>query len=82
VQKTGEPVGRMTQFLGWYLAAVLAAYSLSASWALGIASDRVVAAERQVAQLSADVEDTRARLGALVMAERCARSVDLCASEL
>jgi hypothetical protein len=71
----------MMRFLGWYLAAVLAAYSVSASWSLGMASDRVVAAEREIAQLSAEVEGTRARLTAQVTAERCARSVDLCASD-
>jgi hypothetical protein len=71
----------MTRFLGWYLAAVLAAYSVSTSWALGMASDRVAAAEQQIAQLSAEAEGTRARLSALIRAERCAKTVDLCASD-
>jgi hypothetical protein len=68
----------MTRFLGWYLAAVLAAYSLSVSWALGMASDRVAATERQAAQLSADLDDARSSLSAVVMRERCATTPDSC----
>ena len=48
--------GHMMRFLGWYIAALLAAYSLSASWSLGLASSRVSVVEHEAARLSAELE--------------------------
>ena len=59
----------MTRFLGWYLAVVLAAYGLSASWALGIAAERVATTEAQLAQIASDLQDMRAER--VVQSDRC-----------
>jgi hypothetical protein len=69
---------RMTRFLGWYLAAVLAAYSLSTSWSLGTAGARVAQVEQQAAQLAAELDDTRSRLNILDQRERCATEPESC----
>ena len=63
--------------LGWYVAAVLAAYALSASRSLGLAAQRVAAAEQQAVQLSADLNSTRAQLAVLDERLHC-RGADDC----
>jgi hypothetical protein len=68
------------RFLGWYLAVVLAAYALSTSWSLGLAGQRMAAAEQHVEQLSADLDSTRAKLAVLDLRQRCAASSDECMS--
>jgi hypothetical protein len=70
----------MTRFLGWYLAAVLAAYSLSASWSLGLASDRIAAIERQEAQLSADLETARSSAHISYSSDTCRDYPHACAT--
>ena len=68
----------MTQFLGWYLAAVLAAYSFSASWSLGSAGERLTEIQQQATQLSDDLDLARARLSVLEGHERCSMSPHSC----
>ena len=57
---------------------VLAAYSLSASWALGMAGERAAAYEQEAAQLSAELDATRARLTVMIRRQDCDRTPESC----
>jgi hypothetical protein len=66
------------RFFGWYVAAVLAAYALSASWSLGQAAARVVVVEEHAAQLSTELSAAKARLRDIDVRERCTTRDDDC----
>jgi hypothetical protein len=68
----------MTRFLGWYLAAILAAYSISASWALGSAGERLTEVQQQATQLSDDLDLARTRLNVLEGHQHCVTSPQSC----
>ena len=70
----------MIRFLGWYIAAVLAAYSLSASWSLGIAAERIASIERHEAQLSADLESAQSAAHVSYASQQCRAFPHACAT--
>ena len=57
--------------LGWYLAGLLAAYSLATSWSLGVAAERVAAIEQRDVQLAAELDATRSRVALADQTELC-----------
>ena len=76
----GVLVAYLMRFFGWYLAAVLAAYALSASWSLGLTSARLSAAEQEAARLSDDLDAARAKLIIFDQRQKCAYVPDDCLS--
>ena len=69
----------MTRFLGWYLAIVLAAYSISASWSLGSAGERLTQVQQQATQLADDLDVAQTRLSVLEAHQLCITSPQSCA---
>jgi hypothetical protein len=68
----------MMRFLGWYLAVILAAYAVSASWSLGTAGERLRASEQQAAQLSAELDTTNETVISLQQQAYCAGAPEVC----
>jgi len=68
----------MMRFLPWYVAAVLAAYAVSASWSLGMASEQVATEQQKVQELSALLEQSRPLSSALAQGSRCAGVAENC----
>jgi len=71
----------VTRFLGWYLAAILAAYSISASWSLGSAGERLTEVQHQAIQLADDLDVAQARLSVLEGHQRCLTSPQSCSQQ-
>jgi hypothetical protein len=68
----------MTRFLGWYLAVILLAYALSASWSLGTAGEQLRASEEQTAQLSAELDTANEDVISLQQQSYCASAPEVC----
>jgi hypothetical protein len=68
----------MVRFFIWYVAGVLLFYAITASWSLGRASQVVSADQQEIAYLSSQLSETRARFAARYQRDECMRAPDAC----
>lgn len=71
----------MTRFLGWYVAAILAAYALSASWSLGAAGAQLTATEARAEQLSVELDVANEHVISLEQQTYCDDTPEACSPE-
>ena len=66
---------------GWYIAVVVSAYAISASWSLGMASQQLSVTQQYATQLSTELDAAQNQVRALEWQNVCAAEAATCSDQ-